>query len=351
MARGRGTDWIDRWSRRSSRSRSRSSPATSHLLDGVEDETVAHALPGPRRAAGRRASRSSAIDDVTFSDLERAVAVPALAARARDRRAAQGRRPPIVYDVQFTEPTTRARGPGAVPRRPPRRATSCSPPPRPTASGGTNVLGGDENVARGRRARRRPRTSRPTAAASSTASPTPPAACAASPSSPPSSPAAARCPRRRFDRRGRVDRLPRARAARSRPTRSPTSSPAAPTPSRLRGRIVVVGATAPTLQDVHSTPTAERPPDVRAGDPGQRDLDRAARPAAARRARWTGLLALLLLGAAPALAAPARARAAAAALVAARSRSPSPASCRRRSARGWIVAGHLSAARARCSAR
>ena len=72
--------------------------------------------------------------------------------------------------------------------------------------------------------------------------------------------------------------------------------------SRLRDRVVVVGATAPTLQDVHSTPTAHdrlmSGPEIQANAiaTALRGLPLRDAPA------WTGLLALLLLGAAPALA-------------------------------------------------
>ena len=123
-----------------------------------------HALRGARRRSRPSDVAVVAIDDATFSDLERPVAVPALAARARDRRAAP----------------RRARS---------RSSTTSSSPSRPTeredlalfdavrragdvvlattetdGHGGTNVLGGDENLAARARTPRR-RTSRPIAAA------------------------------------------------------------------------------------------------------------------------------------------------------------------------------------------
>ena len=73
-------------------------------------------------------------------------------------------------------------------------------------------------------------------------------------------------------------------------------------PDLLRGRIVVVGASAPTLQDVHSTPTASdrlmSGPEIQANaiSTALRDLPLRDAPA------WTGLLALFLLGTLPALA-------------------------------------------------
>jgi len=73
-------------------------------------------------------------------------------------------------------------------------------------------------------------------------------------------------------------------------------------PRLFRDRIVVVGATAPTLQDVHSTPTSTNRlmsgPEIQANA-----ISTALRGLPLRDApSWTGLLALLLLGAAPALA-------------------------------------------------
>ena len=73
-------------------------------------------------------------------------------------------------------------------------------------------------------------------------------------------------------------------------------------PAKLRGRIVVVGASAPTLQDVHSTPTASdrlmSGPEIQANA-----ISTALRGMPLREAPgWTGVLALLLLGTLPALA-------------------------------------------------
>src|SRR4029077_20999113 len=78
----------------------------AHLLDGVEDQTVAMRF----QARGAHVPSNVAvvaIDDVTFSDLQKQWPFPrSLHARAIDAlRKAGARR--IVYDVQFTEPTKR----------------------------------------------------------------------------------------------------------------------------------------------------------------------------------------------------------------------------------------------------
>ena len=55
--------------------------------------------------------------------------------------------------------------------------------------------------------------------------------------------------------------------------------------SAFRGKVVVVGSSAPSLHDVHPTSDGARPADVRAGAPGERDLDRPPRLSAAVGAR------------------------------------------------------------------
>ena len=265
----------------------------AHVLDGVEDETVAM----------RFEARGTQVDDSRGGgdrrrDLLRprgAVAVHALAARARDRRAPPRRRKPIVYDVQFTEPTTE-REDQALFRAVRRAGDVVLATTETDGSGGTNVLGGDENLEPPERTPRR-RTSRPTAAASSTASPTPRAACPASPSSRPSSAAAARCPRvvrprRRVDRlRGPARDRPDLRLLRPRLRPGRPGAPPRPHRGRRRDR--------PDAPGRPLDPDRQRPPDVGAGDPGQRDLDRARRLPLRDAPGWTGLLALLLLGARP----------------------------------------------------
>ncbi len=269
-----------------------------HLLDGVEDETVAmrfHARgdqPADRLAV-------VAIDDVTFSDLE--VQWPfkrSLHARAIDalRRAGAAR---IVYDVQFTEPTTE-REDQALFRAVRRAGDVVLATTETDGHGGTNVLGGDENLRladahaaaanletdRGGVIHRFPyasgglRSVAVVTAGLATGRPLPPAA---------------------FDREGAwIDFAgPRGTV----PTTSFSDLVSGRTdPERFRGRVVVVGATAPTLQDVHSTPTADdrlmSGPEIQANA-----IATALRGLPLRDAPgWTGLLGLLLLGAAPALA-------------------------------------------------
>jgi CHASE2 domain-containing sensor protein len=71
-------------------------------------------------------------------------------------------------------------------------------------------------------------------------------------------------------------------------------------PERVRGRIVVVGAASPTLQDVHPTPTSDTPmsgPEIEANaiDTVLRGMPLHGTP------RWAGLLIVLALGFLPAL--------------------------------------------------
>jgi CHASE2 domain-containing sensor protein len=71
-------------------------------------------------------------------------------------------------------------------------------------------------------------------------------------------------------------------------------------PARVRGRIVVVGAASPTLQDVHPTPTSDTPmsgPEIEANaiDTVLRGMPLQGTP------RWAGLLIVLALGFLPAL--------------------------------------------------
>jgi len=268
-----------------------------HLLDGVEDETVAMRFQA-RGAQPVKDVAVVAIDDVTFSDLEAQWPFRrSLHARAIDAlRRAGARR--IVYDVQFTEPT-RAREDAALFDAVHRAGDVVLATTETDGHGGTNVLGGDENVAaaRAHAAAANLETDRggvihrfpfATGGLRSVAVAT-------------SALAGHAPPARSFDREGAwIDYA-------GPPGTVPTVSfsdlvTGKAGAGRLRGRIVVVGATAPTLQDVHSTPTATdrlmSGPEIQANAiaTALRGLPLRDAPA------WTGLLAILLLGSAPAVA-------------------------------------------------
>ena len=274
-----------------------------------------------------------AIDDVTFSDLERQWPFPrSLHGRAIDAlRKAGARR--IVYDVQFTEPTSE-REDLALFRAISRADDVVLATTETDGRGGTNVLGGDENVHaagahaaaanletdRGGVIHRFPyssgglRSVAVVAAELSTGQPLPVQA---------------------FDDEGAwIDYAgPRGTI----PTYSFSDLIAGRIdPDRLRGRIVVVGASAPTLQDVHSTPTASdrlmSGPEIQANA-----ISTALRGMPLREApAWTGVLALLLLGALPALA-HLRARGLKAALVMPLAGIAFACVVQATFARGWIV--------------
>src|SRR3954451_8890041 len=116
----------------------------AHLFDGVEDQTVAMRFEA-RGAHTPRNVAVIAIDDVTFSDLERQWPFPrSLHGRAIDAlRKAGARR--IVYDVQFTEPT-KEREDVALFKAIQRAGDVVLATTETDGRGGTNVLGGDENV-------------------------------------------------------------------------------------------------------------------------------------------------------------------------------------------------------------
>ena len=268
-----------------------------HLLDGVEDETVGMRFQA-RGAQTVTDVAVVAIDDVSFSDLEVQWPFPrSLHGKAIDAlRKAGAKR--IVYDVQFTEPT-KEREDAALFAAVERAGDVVLATTETDSKGGTNVLGGDENVK---------------AAGAHTAA-----------------------ANLETDRGGVIHRFPyTAGGLRSvgvvtagleghragpqsfggegawidfagPPGTVPTVSfsdlvSGTADLSRLRGRIVVVGASAPTLQDVHSTPTAANRlmsgPEIQANA-----ISTALRGLPLRDAPgWTGLLALLILGFAPALA-------------------------------------------------
>jgi CHASE2 domain-containing sensor protein len=116
----------------------------SHLLPGVQADTVA------LRFQARDSHRPNdvvvvAIDDVTFSDLDRQWPFPRrLHAQAIDRLRRAGART-IAYDVQFTEPTNE-RDDNALYEAVARAGDVVLATTETDANGKTNVLGGDENL-------------------------------------------------------------------------------------------------------------------------------------------------------------------------------------------------------------
>ena len=93
------------------------------------------------------------IDDMTFSELDSAGRSRA-APRAGDQRTCKADGAKVIaYDVQFTEPTPRPRGPddNALDRRESRTpGTSCSRRPRSTTRAQAKVFGGDRALAQAR---------------------------------------------------------------------------------------------------------------------------------------------------------------------------------------------------------
>jgi len=219
-------------------------------LDSLERGTV-RARFGIRPESPPRGVAVVAIDDDTFSQLHRQWPFPrSLHARAIDRLHAAGARG-IVYDVQFTEPTSPredmalyrsvAAAGGAV------LATSES-----DGGGRTNVLGGDENLARAH-----------ARAAASNFVNDPGGSLTRYPWKVAGLQSVAAVAAERYG----GARLSAASFQggnawidyRGAPGTVPTLSFASVVsghfdPAAVRGKIVVVGATAPTLQDVHSTP-------------------------------------------------------------------------------------------------
>jgi len=269
-----------------------------HLLDGVEDETVAMRFEARGAQPADRVA-VVAIDDASFSDLE--VQWPfkrSLHARAIDALREAGAKQ-IVYDVQFTEPTTE-REDLALYRAVRRAGDVVLATTETDGDGGTNVLGGDENVKqagahagsanletdRGGVIHRFPYA---TGGLRSVATVTSGLVTGESPD-----PEAFGHDGAWIDYAGAPGTVPTV-------SFSDLVSGKAD-PARFRGRVVVVGASAPTLQDVHSTPTSDdrlmSGPEIQANA-----IATALRGLPLRDAPgWTGVLALLLLGAAPALA-------------------------------------------------
>ena len=193
------------------------------------------------------------------------------------------------------------------------RATSCSRRPRPTRAGGRTCSAATRTCAR--RTRSRPRaTSRPARAGCSSASPARRSGSRRSPTRPRGARAGRRSRPSDFEADGAwIDY--RGGPGTIRTVSFSDLSGGRVDPAVFRGKIVVVGATSPALQDVHATPGRERRPHVRPGDPGQRDLDRDARLPLRTAPLWFDILAIIALAMAPAFAG-LRARPLAVALVA-----------------------------------
>jgi CHASE2 domain-containing sensor protein len=283
----------------------------AHLLPGVQSDSVALRFqaheaetPGDVVVVG--------IDDVTFSDLRRQWPFPRrMHARAIDRLKAAGAKT-IVYDVQFTEPTNE-RDDTALYDAVARAGNVVLATSETDSKGHTNVLGGDSNLASAH------------AVAGASNLPTGPGGVF-----------------QKFTHSALgIDTLAIAAAKRSGAT-VPAPSDFEPggawidyaggpgtvrtvsfsdlyngrvDPAVLRGKIVVVGATSPSLQDVHATPAASH--SVMSGAEIQANAIRTATRGLPLRTAplWFDLLAIVLLALAPALAG-VRARPLAIALVA-----------------------------------
>ena len=271
----------------------------THLLPGVQSDSVA------LRFQAREAKTPDdvvvvGVDDVTFSDLHQQWPFPRrMHARAIDRLRAAGAKT-IVYDVQFTEPTNE-RDDGALYDAVRRAGNVVLATSETDSRGHTNVLGGDANLA----------AAHASAAASNL--PTGPGGVF-----------------QRFTHSALgIDTIAVAAAKRSGgPRLRPSDFEAGGAwidyrggpgtirtvsfsdlyagkvdPKVFRGKIVVVGASAPALQDVHATPAAANAvmsgPEIQANAiwTAMHDLPLRSAPA------WFDLLAIILLALAPALAA------------------------------------------------
>src|SRR5690242_9716807 len=224
----------------------------THLLPGVQSDTVA------LRFQARQAERPNdvvvvGIDDVTFSDLRRQWPFPRrLHAQAIDRLKAAGAKT-IVYDIQFTEPTDQ-RDDAALYDAVKRAGNVVLATTETDAQGRTNVLGGDANL----------RAAHAVAAASNL--PTGPGgvferfpytdvgidslavAAAKRSGGPKLTPSDFEKGGAWIDYRGGPGTIRTVSFSDVIRGRVPAS--------RFRGKIVVVGAAAPSLQDVHATPSS-----------------------------------------------------------------------------------------------
>src|SRR3954452_14389978 len=269
-----------------------------NLLPGVQGDTVA--LRFQARAVHRPADIVVvAVDDVTFSDLRRQWSFPRrLHARAIDRLRAAGART-IVYDIQFTEPST-PRDDLALYEAVRRAGNVVLATSETDEHGRTNVLGGADNLA----------AAHAVAAASNL--PTGPAGSIQriTPTTVGIETVAVAVAERSGGPRLRPSDFERGGAwidYRGGPGTVRTVSFSAllrgrVDPRVLRDKIVVVGASAAALQDVHATPASPHQlmsgPEIQANAiwTVKHDLPLRSVPL------WVDLLAIVLLGLAPALA-------------------------------------------------
>ena len=270
----------------------------TNLLPGVQSDSVALRFQA-RQATTPNDVVVVGVDDVTFSDLHRQWPFPRRwHGRVIDRLHAAGART-IVYDVQFTEPTDE-RNDLALYNAVRRAGNVVLATSETDAQGHTNVLGGDANLA----------AAHAVAAASNL--PTGPGGVF-----------------QRFTHSALgIDTLAVAAAKRSGGPPLPPSDfqhggawidyrggpgtfrtvsfsdvySGKVDPSVFKGKIVVVGASAPALQDVHATPAAAH--SVMSGAEIQANAIWTAIHGLPLRSapRWFDLLAIVLLALAPALA-------------------------------------------------
>jgi CHASE2 domain-containing sensor protein len=270
----------------------------ANLLPGVEGDTVALRFEA-RGAQPTREVVVVGVDDVTFSDLGEQWPFPrSLHARAIDRLRAAGART-IVYDVQFTEPTT-PREDVALFDAVRRAGDVVLATSETDGRGHSNVLGGDANVAAARA--HVGASNLPTGADgvferfthSAVGIPTLAATAARLSGGPALHPSDFDAGGAWIDYRGRPGTI--RTVAFSDLVRGKVD------PAVFRDRIVVVGATAPALQDVHATRAASH--DVMSGAEIQANAVWTAMHGLPLRdvPAWVDLLAVIALALAPAVA-------------------------------------------------
>jgi CHASE2 domain-containing sensor protein len=270
----------------------------AHLLPGVQGDTLALRFEA-RGAQPTDEVVVVGIDDVTFSDLGEQWPFPrSLHARAIDRLRQAGART-IVYDVQFTE-ATEEREDLALFEAVRRAGNVVLATSETDGHGHTNVLGGDENVAAARA--HAAASNLPTGTEgvferfthSAVGIPTLAVVAARLSGGAALRPADFGSDGAWIDYRGRPGTI--RTVSFSDLVRGKVD------PSVLRDRIIVVGATAAALQDVHATPAATR--EVMSGPEIQANAIWTARHGLPLRdvPAWVDLIAIVALALAPAIA-------------------------------------------------